>query len=178
MMLATLFVSLFAAATTVMPSTPSLGMAEGRCRPGEVGPSLLVTVVGLKDRTGNLKAELYPANDADFLAADNDLLAAGKVFRRVVIDLPKDGPVRLCIRAPAAGTYGLTVLHDRDMDRKFNLSRTTGDGIAFGANPQGQGPFKPRIAVARTTVGIGPTSTTVIMLYRTGLLSLGRLKAN
>ncbi len=166
------------AAFAQVPSSPSLGMAEGRCRPGESGPAFIVNLVGLKDRAGNLKAELYPANDADFLADDNILLNAGKTFRRVVVDVPPSGPVQICIRAPAAGTYGLTVLHDRDKDRKFNLSRSTGDGIGFGANPASQGPFKPKVANARATVGNDPTPVTVIMLYRTGLLSLGRLKAN
>ena len=166
------------AAFAQVPSSPSLGMAEGRCRPDESGPSFIINLVGLKDRAGNLKAELYPANDTDFLADDNILLNAGKTFRRVVIDVPQTGPVQLCIRAPAAGTYGLTVLHDRDKDRKFNLSRSTGDGIGFGANPTSQGPFKPKIAVARAAVGNGPTPITIAMLYRTGLLSLGRLKGN
>jgi uncharacterized protein (DUF2141 family) len=161
-----------------VPSSPTLGMAEGRCRPGESGPAFIVNLVGLKDRAGNLKAELYPANDADFLADDNVLLNAGKVFRRVVVDVPQTGPVQLCIRAPGPGTYALTVLHDRDKDRKFNLSRSTGDGIGFGANPTSQGPFKPRVSIARANVGNGPTPVNVIMLYRTGLLSLGRLKAN
>ncbi len=161
-----------------VPSSPNLGIAEGRCRPGESGPSLIVTLVGMKDRAGDLKAELYPANDTDFLQDDNILINAGKTFRRVVVAVPQSGPVQLCIRAPAAGTYGLTVLHDRDRDRKFNLSRTTGDGIGFGGNPKSQGPFKPRIAIARVTVGNGPTPVNVIMLYRTGLLSLGRLHTN
>jgi uncharacterized protein (DUF2141 family) len=161
-----------------LPSSPSLGIAEGRCRPGENGPSLIVNLVGLKDRAGNLKAELYPANDTDFLADDNILINAGKTFRRVVMDVPQTGPVQLCIRAPGPGVYGLTVLHDRDRDRKFNLSRSTGDGIGFGGNPKSQGPFKPKIANAKVTVGNGPTPVTIAMLYRTGLLSLGRLKDN
>jgi len=165
-------------AAAQVPSSPSLGMAEGRCRPGESGPSLIVNLLGLKDRAGNMKVELYPANDTDFLADDNILLNAGKTFRRVVVDVPASGPVQICIRAPAPGTYGLTVLHDRDKDRKFNLSRTTGDGIGFGGNPKSQGPFKPKIAVARVNVGSGPTPVNVVMLYRTGLLSLGRLKTN
>lgn len=164
------------AAAAQVPSSPSLGIAEGRCRPGESGPSFLVNIAGLKDRAGNLKVELYPANDTDFLADDNILLNAGKTFRRVVLDVPEAGAVQVCIRAPAAGTYALTVLHDRDKDRKFNLSRTTGDGIGFGANPTSQGPFKPKVAIARATVGAGPTPVTVHLLYRTGLLSLGRLK--
>lgn len=163
-------------ASAQLASSPSLGIAEGRCRADENGPAFLINIAGLKDRAGNLKAELYPANDTDFLADDNILLNAGKTFRRVVMDVPASGPVQLCIRAPAAGTYGLTVLHDRDKDRKFNLSRTTGDGIGFGANPRSQGPFKPKIAVARATVGNGPTPVTIRLLYRTGLLSLAPLK--
>ena len=35
-----------------------LGKAEGRCRPGEPGPALLVSALGLKDRSGNLKLEV------------------------------------------------------------------------------------------------------------------------
>jgi hypothetical protein len=44
-----------APAKPVVPlaSTPELGKAEGKCRPGESGPAFLVDVVGLKDRTGN-----------------------------------------------------------------------------------------------------------------------------
>lgn len=171
-----LSVALPAVAWAQVPSSPSLGIAEGRCRAGESGPSLIVNVLGLKDRAGNLKVELYPATDADFLQDDNILINQGKTFRRVVADVPQSGAVQICIRAPSAGTFALTVLHDRDKDRKFNLSRTTGDGIGFGANPKSQGPFKPKLAVARVAVGNGPTPVNVIMLYRTGWLSLGRLK--
>ena len=169
-------VALPAALSAQVPSSPSLGIAEGRCRAGESGPALVINFAGLKDRDGDLKAELYPANDTDFLADDNILLNAGKTFRRAVIDVPQTGQVQICLRAPAPGTYALTVLHDRDKDRKFNLSRTTGDGIGFGANPISQGPFKPKVANARIVVGAGPTPVTVHMLYHTGLLSLGRLK--
>src|SRR5689334_20217620 len=95
-------------------SSPELGQAEGRCRLGENGPAFLVDVIGLKDRRGLLKLELYPANDEDFLEDDNILLNAGKTFRRVEIAVPPAGPVELCIRAPAAGLYALSLLHDRD----------------------------------------------------------------
>ncbi len=163
------------AAIAQVPSSPSLGIAEGRCRPDESGPALMITVAGLKDRKGTVKAELYPANDADFLQDDNILINQGKTFRRVVMDVPQSGPVVLCLRAPAAGTYGLSLLHDRDRDRRFNKS-WDGDGVGFGANPSGQGPFKPRISVGRVTVGNGPTPVTIRMMYRNGLLSVGPLK--
>ncbi len=70
-------------AAAMIPSSPDLGKAEGRCRPGEPGPALLVNVEGLKDRKGNLKLEVYPADDRDFLQDDNVLVSRGKVFRRV-----------------------------------------------------------------------------------------------
>ena len=156
-----------------VPSSPSLGIAEGRCRAGEPGPAFLVTVVGLKDRGGTMKAELYPANDTDFLADDNVLINARKTFRRVVIDVPASGPVQLCIRAPAPGAYGLSLLHDRDGNRKFGLSI---DGVGFGSNPESLGPFKPRIAIGRVVAGAGVTPITVRMLYRRGLISFGPIK--
>lgn len=158
--------------------SPSLGTAEGRCRPGERGPSLVVTAVGLKDRKGILKAELYPFNDSDFLADDNVLVNARKTFRRVLIEMPQTGPVRICIRAPAAGVYALTLLQDRDRDGRFNRSRSEGDGLGFGSNPASLGPFKPSASVARVTVGAGPTPVTVRMMYRTGLLSVTPLRTN
>jgi uncharacterized protein (DUF2141 family) len=166
-----------ALASAQVPSSPSLGIAEGRCRANESGPSLLVNVTGLRNRTGNLKVELYPYNDTDFLQDDNILINAGKTFRRVVMDLPSSGPVQVCIRAPSAGTFALVVLHDHNKDRKFDRSYT-GDGLGFGANPKSHGPFKPRAATGRVVVGNGPTPVNIIMLYRNGLLSIGRLKGN
>ena len=162
-----------ALASAQVPSSPSLGISEGRCRAGEPGPAFLINVVGIKDRGGTMKAELYPANDTDFLADDNVLINAGKTFRRVVIDVPATGNVQLCIRAPSAGAYGLSLLHDRDANRKFGLSI---DGVGFGSNPQSLGPFKPKIAVGRVTAGAGVTPVNVRMLYRRGLISFGPIK--
>jgi uncharacterized protein (DUF2141 family) len=153
-------------------SSPALGRAEGRCRPGETGPALIVTITGLKDRAGTIKAELYPANDTDFLADDNVLINAGKTFRRVLVDIQQTGAAQLCIRAPAPGIYGLSLLHDRDSNRRFGLST---DGVGFGSNPESLGPSKPKIAIARVTVGAGLTQVNVRMMYRKGLFSFGPL---
>jgi uncharacterized protein (DUF2141 family) len=153
-------------------SSPDLGKAEGQCRPGESGPSFLVDVGGLKDRRGNLKLELYPANDDDFLEDDNILLNAGKVFRRVEIPVPPGGPVELCIRTPGPGLYTLSLLHDRDANRKFGLSI---DGIGFARNPR-LGFSKPKAAAASAWAGTGPTRITIVLNYRRGLFSFGPLK--
>src|SRR3546814_8974614 len=64
-----LWSALLVAAGPVTPS-PTLGKAEAACRPKETGPALIVHVVGLKDRKGLVRAEVYPANDADFLQDD------------------------------------------------------------------------------------------------------------
>ena len=155
----------------MMRSTPSLGIAEGTCRPQESGPAIMVGVRGLKDRIGNLKLEVYPANDKDFLADDNVLLSQGKVFRRVVEPVPTKGPVQLCIRVPRPGSYSLSLLHDRDGNHKFSLSV---DGIGFSANPKLHW-SKPKAAEARIEVGSGITSTQIILNYRRSLFAFGPL---
>lgn len=165
-----LFVVIMAA--TALRSTPELGKTEGQCRAEENGPAFLVDVEGLKDRKGRLKLELYPANDQDFLADDNILLAQGKVFRRVEIPVPPSGPVSLCIRAPGPGRYSLSVLHDRNSDRRFALSI---DGIGFAGNPKLRF-SKPSAAAASAAVDTGPARTTIIMNYRKSLLSFGPLE--
>jgi uncharacterized protein (DUF2141 family) len=164
---------LIGAASADVPPSPSLGTVEGHCRPNEAGPAFMLTIVGLKDRAGLMKVELYPADDDDFLSDDNVLVNNGKVFRRVEIPVPPTGPVLLCIRAPKAGAYGLSLLHDRDSNRKLGLSI---DGVGFPGNPASLGPSKPRIAMGRAVVGNGLTPLTIRLLYRRGLFSFGPIR--
>lgn len=154
---------LLSAAT--IPSTPDLGMAEGRCRANEPGPAFIVNVAGLRDRTGQLKLEVYPATDEDFLADDNVLVAAGKTFRRVQVPVPASGPIGLCVRVPRAGRYGVVVLHDRNSDRRFNWRV---DGIGFAGNPQ-LGVSQPDVAEASAVASSRRTSLTIVMNYLRGL---------
>lgn len=153
------------AAAAPIPSTPDLGKAEGRCRANESGPAFLVTVEGLKDRRGQLKLEVYPANDKDFLADDNILVAAGKTFRRVEIAVPATGSPTLCVRLPGPGRYAVSLLHDRDSNRRFGWRV---DGIGFASNPR-LGLGKPKSASASATANSGPTSISIVMNYARGL---------
>ena len=165
-------VPLLLAAGPALRSTPDLGKAEGRCRAGESGPALMVEAVGMKDRTGKMKLEVYPANDQDFLADDNVLVAAGKTFRRVEVDTPDSGPVVLCVRIPGPGTYAVTLLHDRDSNRKFGWKI---DGIGFSGNPK-LGWSKPKASSARMLVKSGGVSKILIVMnYKSGL-GVGPLK--
>jgi uncharacterized protein (DUF2141 family) len=150
---------------TNIPSTPDLGTAEGRCRSDELGPSFLVTVRGLKDRSGKLKLEVYPATESDFLEDDNVLISAGKTFRRVEQPIPASGPVQLCVRVPSVGKYAVSLLHDRDSNRKFGWRI---DGIGFASNPK-LGWSKPDASDASAVAHSGPTQIEIVMNYRRGL---------
>ena len=157
---------LLLAAGPALKSTPDLGKAEGRCRPGESGPALLVEATGMKDRSGNMKLEIYPGNDQDFLADDNVLVAAGKTFRRVEVPTPQSGAVVLCVRIPGPGLYAVSVLHDRNSDRRFQWKV---DGIGFSGNPR-LGWSKPKVGTARVAVnGGGVSKISVVMNYKNGL---------
>jgi len=159
-------IPLLLAAGPALKSTPDLGKAEGRCRPGESGPALLVEAVGMKDRTGNMKLEVYPSNEKDFLADDNILVAAGKTFRRVEVPVPQSGAVVLCVRIPGPGTYAVSVLHDRNTDRRFNWKI---DGIGFSGNPK-LGWSKPNYRKSSVSVSSGGVSRiAVTMNYKNGL---------
>lgn len=159
-------IPLLLAAGPALKSTPDLGKAEGRCRPGESGPALLVEATGMKDRAGNMKLEIYPSNEKDFLADDNVLVAAGKTFRRVEVPVPQSGAVVLCVRIPGPGTYAVSVLHDRNTDRRFNWKI---DGIGFSGNPK-LGWSKPNYRKSSVHVSSGGVSKIqVVMNYKNGL---------
>lgn len=163
---------LSSAAGAQVESSPNLGKAEGQCRPNESGPAVMITVVGLKDRKGNLRAELYPDNDQDFLEDDNILINAGKTFRRVEMPVPAAGAVMLCIRTPGPGSYTISLLHDRDMNRKFGLSS---DGVGFPGNPK-LGLSKPKASAVRLVTTAGITDISIRLNYRRGLFSFGPLQ--
>ena len=152
-------------AAAQIQSSPDLGKVGATCRNGEAGPAFLVQAEGLRDRTGLLKLELYPATDKDFLADDNILIAAGKPFRRIEMRIPPTGPVVLCIRAPARGRYALSLLHDRDGNHRFNIST---DGVGFAGNPK-LGWSKPRAMTASAVAGAGVTRLAITLNYRHGL---------
>ena len=86
--------------------------------------------------------------------------------------MPAAGAVTLCIRTPGPGAYTLSLLHDRDSNRKFALSI---DGIGFPNNPR-LGLSKPKAAALRFQTGPGLTPISIRLNYRRGLLSFGPLR--
>jgi len=162
--------TLGAAALAFMAPSPALAAdpTDGSCAIG-TGPRIEVTVTGLKDRSGRLKLELYPANEEDFLKDDRDLRKEGKPFRRVWAAMPGSGPVDLCIRAPSAGRWALLFTHDRDGRNKFNFWQ---DGAGFPSN-QRLGRSRPKLRQALIDVPAGGASVTVRAQYLRGLGGFG-----
>ncbi len=144
--------------------TRALGGDASACE-GGTGPAIHAEITGLKDRTGRLKLELYPATHEDFLKDDRDLVREGKSFRRVWAQTPAAGDVSLCIRAPAPGRYALLFTHDRDNKNKFNFWR---DGAGFPSNTK-LGRRRPQLDQATIAVGRGVTATVIRAQYLRGL---------
>ena len=162
-----------AAACVATPAyAGAIGSDAAACEEG--GPAILVNVTGLKDRTGRLKLELYPATDADFLKDDRDLIAQGKFFRRVWAEMPKSGPVEICIKVPKPGNYALFFTHDRDGKNKFNFWV---DGAGLLSNHK-IGMSRPKLAYAVVEAGSGVTVTHIQAQYLRSILSgFGPLKS-
>jgi uncharacterized protein (DUF2141 family) len=137
---------------------------DGNCAAGG-GAEVRVNVSGLKDRSGRLKLELYPANEADFLKDDRDLKKEGKAFRRIWAPMPAAGPVSLCIQAPHAGRWALLFTHDRDGRNKFNFWQ---DGAGF-VSAQRMGRSRPKLAQAAIAVPGDGASVTVRVQYLRGI---------
>lgn len=140
---------------------------------GGGGPAIRVNVSGLKDRIGELKLELYPANEADFLKDDRDLIKEGKFFRRVRVPTPQSGPITLCIKAPTPGHYALLFTHNRDGRNKFDF---WSDGAGFPSNVK-LGRTRPKLDMAAINVGSGVTTTNIQAQYLRGLGGFGPIKS-
>ena len=164
--LLTLFAALFAAPAMAAP----LGPDAAACAGGH-GPAILADIVGLKDRQGELKLELYPANEQDFLRDDRDLIREGKVFRRVRVPTPPAGAVEMCIRVPRPGRYALLFTHNRDGKNKFSFWT---DGAGFASNGK-LGRSRPKLAQALVDAGGGVTRLTIRAQYLRGISGFGPL---
>jgi uncharacterized protein (DUF2141 family) len=149
-----------------LAGTPAAAQAIGgdaeACAAGE--PAIRAEVTGLKDRTGRLKLELYPANATDFLRDDRDLIRDGKTFRRVWAPVPASGAVAMCIRVPRPGAYALFFTHDRDGKNKFNF---WSDGAGTPGNAK-IGRARPALSSATVSVGARPTTVTIRTQYLHG----------
>jgi len=146
-------------------SLPNPGQSAAIATPCSTGPSLDVDIGGLKDRTGRIVVELYPANEADFLRDKAQLLKEGKLFRRMMAPVSPNGPTHICVTAPSPGTYAMVVIHDRDGQDKFSIKN---DGVAL-PKPQALGMSRPRVKQASVEFANSPRLLRVHMQYLRGM---------
>ncbi|MGY4395195.1 uncharacterized protein (DUF2141 family) [Sphingomonas sp. UYAg733] len=141
---------------------------------GGGGAAIRANITGLKDRIGELKLELYPATEEDFLKDDRDLIKQGKFFRRIRVATPQSGAVSVCIRAPRAGRYALLFTHNRDGRNKFDF---WSDGAGFPSN-QKLGRSRPKLFQAMINVPNGVVTTEIRAQYLRGLGGFAPMKGD
>ena len=130
---------------TTLAAAAILGKPDA-CSAEAGGPAALVTVHGFKDRAGNLRIAIYPANDEDFLAP-------ARYVQRIDVPMTPAGDMTVCAPVPAAGELIVVALHDRDRNGRFGAFR---DGVGFSRNPK-LGLSRPKIgAVAMKLDGVTP----------------------
>lgn len=125
------------------------------CAPGN-GPAVRVTINGIKEANGTIRAQVYNGTSDDWLAS-------GKWLNRV--ELPaRRGRMTVCLPVPASGNYAVAVRHDVNGNNKTDI-RT--DGGAMSNNPSitifNLG--KPSIDKTRFTVGQEVKSIAITMKY-------------
>ena len=156
---------LFSALPVMAQPVPIIGEDAQACAPGSGVAAALIQVNGLIDRSGVLRAELYPATDQDWLGDRKRIVAEGKTHRRVVAELPASGPVQICVKLPHPGVYAFAIIHQRGPSTSFAFSK---DGIGFTHNPRLYF-SKPAVAKVAYTFGPETTSVSIIMNYKRGL---------
>jgi uncharacterized protein (DUF2141 family) len=150
---------LFALALAVLPGAAQaqLGADAAVCRAGR--PSILVNVLGFRQRTGNVRVALY-GNPSTFL--DH-----GATMRKINLPVTPSGPMRICIAVPHPGQYAIAVRHDVNGD---NASGDWNDGGGFSRNPRlSLLHLRPSFGDVAVNVGQGVLGVNVILNYRYGL---------
>ncbi len=148
-----------ALAATAAPAAaqPILGQHAAACRGGGQG-AVLVTVYGFKERTGNVRVQLY--------RADSSFLERGRWLERIDLPVSRSGAMRVCVPVPRAGSYAIAVRHDLD----GNGSSGWNDGGGFSRNPRmSLTNLRPRAQAVAIDVGNEVLPINVVLNYRFGL---------
>ena len=126
-----------------------------RCASGK-GPVVLVNVRGIKESTGKIRVQSYPATPSAWLSK-------GRWLHRIETSASA-GSMNICVPVPAEGRFGIAVRHDRNGNGKTDISE---DGGGFSNNPKISifNLGKPSINKAAFVAGPGVTRITINMQY-------------
>jgi len=125
------------------------------CAPGG-GPSVRVTINGIKSSSGTVRAQVYNGTRADWLES-------GRWLNR--IELPaRRGRMTICLPVPESGNYAVAVRHDVNGNGSTDIRS---DGGAMSNNPSINifNLGKPGIDKTRFSVGRGVSSIAITMKY-------------
>jgi uncharacterized protein (DUF2141 family) len=153
-------------ALLVAPSTGAeaaiLGPDAAICAAGK-GPAVLVKVMGLKSRSGKVRARTFLGS------APSTWFDKKQKLLRTEVDIPSSGPVEICMPVPRAGGYVVDIRHDINQ----NSDTDRADGIGASGDPKmslfavlfGQ---KPPASQVVFQVGEGVTTIAVNVRYASG----------
>ena len=135
----------------------AMGPDAAACRGNR--PGILVTVSGFKQRTGNVRVNVYGSDPERFLER-------GQYVRQINLPVTRAGPMPICVAVPAAGRYAVAVRHDLDGNGRSGWS----DGGGFSRNPR-LSLTNLRPSYDRVAFNVGPNGAgvNVTLLYRYGL---------
>jgi uncharacterized protein (DUF2141 family) len=135
---------------------PILGPHAAACRGGQ--GAVLVTVDGFRERTGNVRVQLY--------RADSSFLERGRWLQRVDLPVTRAGAMRVCVPVPQPGSYAVAVRHDMDGNGRSGWS----DGGGFSRNPRvSLTNLRPSASAVAINVGRQVLPINVVLNYRYGL---------
>lgn len=125
------------------------------CTTGK-GPAVLVNVRGIKESSGKIRVQSYPATSGAWLAK-------GRWLHRVE-GRASAGSVNICIPVPSEGKYGIAVRHDLNGNGKTDITQ---DGGGFSNNPSLSilNLGKPSVNKVAFEAGPGITKITVNLKY-------------
>lgn len=140
-------------------ATESPSPREPECHGSMNKPAVLVEVRGFKERSGDLRVQIYGSNAADFLAK-------GKWLRRVDLPVTDAGPMPVCVTLSHPGKYAVAVRHDVDGNGKSGWN----DGGGFSRNPSlSLFHLKPAFSKVVVPVTAERVHVPVTLNYRRGL---------
>jgi uncharacterized protein (DUF2141 family) len=126
-----------------------------RCAEGK-GPAVLVSVRGVKESTGRVRVQSYPATGSAWLAK-------GRWINRIE-SRANAGNMSFCVPVPSEGRYGIAVRHDRNANGKTDISQ---DGGGFSNNPSINilNLGKPSVSKVAFQAGPGVTRIAINLKY-------------
>lgn len=126
-----------------------------QCTAGN-GPAVLVSVRGLKETSGKVRVQSYPATGSAWLAK------GGWLHR--IESRANASTMNFCVPVPSPGKYGIAVRHDVNGNGKTEISK---DGGGFSNNPSINifNLGKPSVSKVAFQAGPGVTRITINLRY-------------